>query len=79
MRCLIFMGMAAVHTVDAYNRWAKGKGISKDVIVHSHVVQSGSDFDPSTIVILVFFDERLHENWVGKAEKYPIEKALATM
>lgn len=65
MKCLIFAGENPLRVVDTYNRWAKGKGLGKDVIIHSHVVSGVLD-DPSTIVILVFFDEKLHDDWIAK-------------
>lgn len=67
MRCIIFMGENALKTVDAYNTWAKDKPLGKDVIVHSHIVQNIGMF-PDTLIIVVFFDENIHQSWVGKTE-----------
>lgn len=66
MKCLIFCGGNALEVVARYNSWAKGKYLSKDVIIHSHVVPPEEGNFASTIAILVFFDEKLHDDWIAK-------------
>lgn len=79
MRCIAFVG-TGLQAVDAYNKWAKGKWLAKDVIVHSHALQHQvATHGPEGILILVFFDESVHPEWLGLSEKKAVEKALATM
>ena len=66
MKCLYFVGNRAAKTVDAYNKWAANKTLARDVIVHSHVIQP-SAVCSGAVTILVFFDERMHPDWIGQS------------
>jgi len=61
----MFCGGAVFETVYEYNEWAKNKTLARDVIVHSHITPT-TDADNPILVILVFFDERMHPDWVTK-------------
>lgn len=65
MKCLSFIDTNASRAVSDYNEWAKNKVLAKDVIVHSHMIQP-SDNSYGRVIILVFFDERMHPDWVSK-------------
>lgn len=65
MKCLIFCGSDPLRAVDAYNKWAEGKMLGRDVIIHSHVIPEHKELI-STLAIVVFFDENRHPDWVGK-------------
>lgn len=58
-----FIGNYPSKSIKLYNEWAKGKPLTRDVIVHSHIVKSPAEGN-QTILILVFFDEYLHKNWL---------------
>ncbi len=62
MKCLEFTDrLSGLKTIQAYNEWAKNKILAKDVIIHSHLA-TNIDGAPY-IIILVFFDERIHPDW----------------
>ena len=63
MQCKAFIGNLPSETLADYNAWAKNKVIARDVIIHSHVVKSELT-DNQTVLILVFFDERMHQDWM---------------
>ena len=66
MKCLSFHGRW-YEAQNAYNKWAEGKPLTKDVIIHSHaVVNTSNDQIDIGLLITVFFDEQLHPAWVGK-------------
>jgi len=48
--------------MDLYNSWAKNKVLAKDVIIHTHAMIGASNV-PSQLMIMVFFDERIHPEW----------------
>ena len=52
------------NAVAMYNEWAKGKPITRDVIVHSHeIVVGNADGQLVLLDIVVFFDETKHTDW----------------
>lgn len=65
MICLMFSGVTAYNCIDAYNKWARGKPLARDVIIHTLVLQPHGEFGGS-LVIAVYFDEVQHPEWVGK-------------
>jgi hypothetical protein len=65
LKCLMFHDSIDTSAVDDYNTWAKNKVLAKDVIVHSHQIWSEKN-DTRWTTILVFFDERMHPDWVSK-------------
>lgn len=66
MRSLVFFDLNACMTVDKFNKWAEGKYMTKDVIIHTHTT-SYDVTGVKTLMIIVFFDEGTHPSWVGKA------------
>lgn len=66
MRCLLFTDVDFAKAVDLYNKWAENKVLARDVIIHSHT-QPKHPYDQGGLCILVFFDERIHTEWVGKS------------
>ena len=67
MKCLMFCDPSlAANTVAQYNNWAQNKVLAKDVIVHSHVANDVHGV--SALIIVVFFDERMHPDWVSKVD-----------
>jgi hypothetical protein len=67
MKVFYFCDETALKTTDAYNKWAQNKVLAKDVIIHTHITPDSADYPP-TLAIVVFFDERMHPEWIGKAE-----------
>jgi len=53
MKCKIFEG-TWYEAQDAFNQWAKGKRLTKDVIIHTHVTQQGLKHIEARIAIIVF-------------------------
>lgn len=65
MRCRVFIDEAKDTAQDQYSEWAEGTVLSKDVIIHSHVIPpSVGSF--GRLVIVVFYDERIHPTWDAK-------------
>ena len=67
MRCKVFYG-TWYEAKDAFNKWAKGKALAKDVIIHTHapIVFTGPGEDES-LMIVVFHPEG--EPWEKEKEK----------
>lgn len=73
MKALYFAGDDASTTVNLYNRWAKGKPLTRDVIMHTLIVQPNNNY-VGGLLIIVYFDETLHPQWVG--DMGTVEKSL---
>lgn len=56
MKCKIFWGCVA-EAQDAFNKWAEGKSLSRDVIIHELVIRQASDLDRASIAIVVYHPE----------------------
>jgi hypothetical protein len=56
MKCKIFIG-TWYDAQDAFNKWAKGKTLGKDVIIHTHVSQDAGLFDNVRLSIVVIHPE----------------------
>jgi len=62
MKCILFVDDSDTPATYHYNKWAKDKQLAKDVIVHSHVIQP-YNITAGRIIIIVFFDEKIHPDW----------------
>jgi len=70
LRCKVFYG-ARNEAKEAFNKWAKGKALAKDVIIHTHVtVEPYKKAEIPWLVIVVFYPEGSH--W-EKEKESPIE------
>jgi len=56
MKCKIFWGCVA-EAQDAFNKWAEGKALSRDVIIHELVIRQASDLERASIAIVVYHPE----------------------
>ena len=65
MRCIFFSETTVPKAVDLYNKWAAGKPLTRDVLVHEFICYV-ADQEEGGVCIMVYFDEKLHPNWVGK-------------
>jgi hypothetical protein len=65
MRVIYFCYDTADKTLAAYNKWAEGKPLTRDVIIHTHTVLA-EKAGIGTLIIMCFFDEKLHPSWVGQ-------------
>jgi len=67
MKCKVFTGPWN-QTQDAFNNWAKGKALTKDIIIHSHAYVM---YKPNTeysvyVTIVVFYPEA--QPWDSEAK-----------
>jgi hypothetical protein len=62
MKCIIFYDTSAEHAGVQFNKWAAGKPLAKDMIIHTHATRV-NDEDVSDFIIMVFWDEKMHPNW----------------
>ena len=56
MKVKIFWGCVA-EAQDAFNKWAEGKALSRDVIIHELVIRQASDLERASIAIIVYHPE----------------------
>lgn len=61
MKAKIFIGEPAV-AVDLFNKYCEGKALQKDVIVHTVVVQPGTEDMLAEIAILVYHPNHWDKN-----------------
>lgn len=40
--------------MDDFNKWAKGKKLTKDVIIHTHTTRPGGEYSEPRMAIIVF-------------------------
>lgn len=63
MQVKLFGGVAYEVKKD-FNEWAKGKMLTKDVIIHTHITALQMHDVPAVgVLIVVFFDEAIHPSW----------------
>ncbi|MBU1067746.1 hypothetical protein KKE60_08160 [Patescibacteria group bacterium] len=62
MKCKVFKG-TWYDAADAFNRWAKGKVLTRDIIIHTQVTEriEGCDTTSPTLMIIAFYPE--DSNW----------------
>ncbi|GAI79199.1 unnamed protein product [marine sediment metagenome] len=56
MKCKIFYGKVE-QAEDAFNKWAKGKALKKDVLIQTVAYSAGEEFLYDGIAIIVFHPE----------------------
>jgi len=56
MKCKIFIG-EYYEAQDAFNKWAKRKALTKEVLIHEHVWYKGLDYKEPCLVIIVYHPE----------------------
>jgi len=56
MKCKIFIG-TWYEAQDAFNNWAKGKALTKEVLIHEHVWYKGLDYKEPCLMIIVYHPE----------------------
>jgi hypothetical protein len=62
MKAKVFNGDNLDAVVSNYNSWAKDKPLTRDVIVHDHVIQPLGGWY-GAFFIIVYFDEVKHPDW----------------
>ena len=63
MKCKVFRGDSGEAAAD-YNEWAKDRVLTKDVIIHTHVVPCMHEEQCFyATYIIVFYDEKMHPSW----------------
>ena len=71
MKCKIFYGKW-YDAMDAFNQWAKGKALTKDVIIHTLPNLSKLAVEDPEIVIVVYHPEDEHWDKTEKTLTAPI-------
>jgi len=56
MKCKIFIG-TWYEAQDAFNHWAKGKALSRDVLIHEQVMHSHDTAGNTIMAIIVYHPE----------------------
>ena len=56
MQIKIFWGCMK-EAVDAFNKWAKGKQLNREVIIHEHIYKSGEPEIGIELIIFVYHPE----------------------
>jgi len=56
MKCKIFYG-APIEAVDAFNKWAKGKALTREVLIHEQVIYPRIEIPEPQLVIIVYHPE----------------------
>jgi hypothetical protein len=62
MQSKIFFDSVDTNAAADFDKWAKGKALSKDVIIHTHQVFD-SRVGARWTTIIVIFDEVIHPSW----------------
>ena len=65
MKCKIFIG-TWYEAQDAFNNWAKGKALTKEVLIHEQIFKRGQEPSDICLIIIVYHPE--DEHW-DKTEK----------
>lgn len=56
MKCKIFTG-TWYEAQDAFNAWAKGKALSREVLIHTVAIRNDNIYQDGRIVIVVYHPE----------------------
>jgi len=56
MKCKIFIGVW-YDVQDAFNKWAKGKALSRDVLIHEQVMHTHDTAGNTIMAIIVYHPE----------------------
>lgn len=56
MKCKVFWGCMK-EAIDAFNKWAKGKQLNREVIIHEHIYASEESERRVSIIIFVYHPE----------------------
>ena len=59
MKCKIFTG-AELHGIDAFNKWAKGKALTHEVIIHELLIREEDEHENAEMAIIVYHPEGEH-------------------
>jgi len=70
MKCKVFKG-AWYDVQEAFNKWAKGKVLTRDIIIHTQVAEriEGCDTTSPTLIIVAFYPEG--SKWDEEPEAIP--------
>jgi len=69
MKCKMFVG-TWFEVQDAFNNWAKGKALSRDVLIHEQVMHSHDTQGNTIMAIIVYHPE---DPYWDKTERWPKE------
>jgi hypothetical protein len=72
MKCTIFTG-DLLDAYDQFNNWAKGKALTKEVIIHTYVTHGVEDESETQITIFVFHPDDDHWNKTADKPIQPIQ------
>ena len=56
MKCKIFWGKP-MEAVDAFNKWAKGKALTREVLIHEQIIYVPDDGNIQILLIIVYHPE----------------------
>jgi len=76
MKCKVFMGKW-YEAVEGFNKWAEGKPLEKDVIIHEHFLPATIDTLDDQLAIIVYHpDNRFWDKTPQKLEQPEEEDAF---
>jgi hypothetical protein len=56
MKCKIFWGKP-MEAVDTFNKWAKGKALTREVLIHEQIIYVPDDGNRQILMIIVYHPE----------------------
>lgn len=59
MKCKIFWGKP-MEAVDAFNKWAEGKSLTREVLIHEQIIYVPDDGNIQILLIIVYHPEDLY-------------------
>ena len=71
MKCKIFWGKP-MEAVDAFNKWAKGKALTREVLIHEQIIYIPDDGNTQILLIIVYHPEDPQWDATPQPQKIPI-------
>jgi len=75
MKCKIFWGCVA-EAQDAFNKWAKGKSLTREVIIHEQITRGSREEGTVQLVIIVYHPDT--PEWNATKETKAQEEDITT-
>lgn len=73
MICQIFTG-TSMEAVDAFNKWAHGKELTRDVIIHEQVTYPKDEIRFAQLIIIVYHPDTPEWNKTKPWEPIPVRQ-----
>jgi len=73
MKCKIFIG-TWYEAQDAFNQWAKGKALTRDVLIHEQLYTHSAGTEAPYLMIIVYHPEDPHWDKTETPPKPPAHK-----